>query len=107
MNQLMNRIPLEIIASKYKYEQKRVNLNCFVVFSSFPPLDYAETPFEVPADSNWFVFLLKWPITFLLWLSVPDCRKHPRLTMLAFALCIMWIGLISYVVAIVITIIGT
>lgn len=69
-------------------------------------LDYAETPFEVPADSNWFVFLLKWPITFVLWLSVPDCRKHSKLTMLSFSLCIIWIGLISYVVAILITIIG-
>lgn len=52
------------------------------------------------------MFLLKWPITFLLWLSVPDCRKHPKMTMLTFLLCIVWIGLISYVVAILITIIG-
>lgn len=82
-------------------------LFCFVLlFCLFPAVDYAETPFEVPADSNWFVFLLKWPITFSLWLSVPDCRKHPKMTMLSFLLCIVWIGLISYVVAILITIIG-
>lgn len=68
--------------------------------------DYAETPFEVPHDSNWFVFLLKWPITFVLWLSVPDVRKHPKMTMVAFSLCIVWIGLISYAVAMLITIIG-
>lgn len=70
-------------------------------------VDYADTPFEVPQDSNCCTFFLKWPITFVLWLTVPDCRKHSKLTMATFAMCIVWIGLASYAVAMLITIIGT
>lgn len=69
-------------------------------------VDYADTPFKVPHDSNCFTYTLKYPITLALWLTVPDCRKHSKLTMLTFTMCIVWIGLASYAVAMVITIIG-
>lgn len=70
-------------------------------------LDYADTPYKVPHDTNCFTYILKWPLIFVLWLTVPDCRKHPKLTMLTFFFCIAWIGLASYAVAMLITIVGT
>lgn len=66
----------------------------------------ADTPWKVPDDTSTFVYLLRWPITLVLWLTLPDCRKHPRLKMITFFLCIAWIGITSYAVAMTITIIG-
>lgn len=68
--------------------------------------DIADTPYKIPDDTNVFVYVLKWPITFILWLTLPDCRKHPSLKMMTFFMCIAWIGIASYVVAMLITIIG-
>ncbi|XP_075156230.1 sodium/potassium/calcium exchanger 5-like [Haematobia irritans] len=51
-------------------------------------------------------FVCRWPITFLLWLTVPNCRKHSSFKYLTFSLAIMWTGIISYLVAFGITIIG-
>lgn len=65
------------------------------------------------ADSPWyrgdvslFMFIFRWPITFLLWATIPDCRKHPRFRLLTFMLSIVWIALTSYLVAFLITIVG-
>lgn len=66
----------------------------------------ADTPWIVPDDTNTFVYILRWPITFVLWLTLPDCRKHPNLKMFTFFSCIVWIGITSYAVAMTITIIG-
>lgn len=54
-----------------------------------------------------FLFVLTWPISLLLYLTIPDCKKYPKLTALTFIMCIFWIGTTSYVVAWLITIIGT
>ncbi|KAI8117769.1 Sodium/potassium/calcium exchanger 5 [Lucilia cuprina] len=51
-------------------------------------------------------FFFRWPITFLLWLTVPNSRKHHSLKYLTLILSIIWIAGISYLVAFVITIIG-
>lgn len=54
----------------------------------------------------WFVL---WPIHFLFMLTIPDCER-PRLKKLfpiTFLMCIVWIGSLSYMVAWMITIIGT
>lgn len=69
-------------------------------------IDYADSPWKISHDTSTFAFILRWPITFLLWLTLPDCRKHPQLKMLTFFLCIAWIGLTSYTVAMLITIVG-
>lgn len=66
----------------------------------------ADSPWRVPVDTNILVYLLRWPITFVLWLTLPDCRKHPGLKMITFVFCIGWIGITSYTVAMTITIIG-
>lgn len=69
-------------------------------------VDIADTPYQIPHDMNACVYLVKWPITFLLWITLPDCRKHPALKMITFFICIIWIGVASYAVAMIITIIG-
>lgn len=51
----------------------------------------------------WF---LTWPISFLLFISIPQCNRHPKLVALTFAMCIFWIGVTSYIVAWIITILG-
>lgn len=69
-------------------------------------LDYADSPWKVSPDTRLIAFILRWPITFVLWLTIPDCRKRPNLKMVTFFLCIVWIGLTSYTVAMLITIVG-
>ncbi|KAJ6636772.1 Sodium/potassium/calcium exchanger 5 [Pseudolycoriella hygida] len=67
---------------------------------------FAETPWKRSADSGVIAFIARWPITLLLWLTIPDCRKYPRLRLLTFFMCIVWIGLTSYFVAFLITVVG-
>ncbi|XP_012288243.1 sodium/potassium/calcium exchanger 4 [Orussus abietinus] len=53
-------------------------------------------------------WLLTWPINLVLLVTVPDCRRKSLRSWypLTFIMCIVWIALISYVVAWIITIIG-
>ncbi|XP_073829806.1 sodium/potassium/calcium exchanger 5-like [Musca autumnalis] len=51
-------------------------------------------------------YIFRWPITILLWLTVPNCRKRHSLKYLTFFMAILWTGIMSYVVAFGITIIG-
>lgn len=57
-------------------------------------------------EDNYWVFLMRWPITFLLWATIPDCRKNAKLSLLTFILCIFWIGITSYLIAFLITVVG-
>ncbi|XP_059622496.1 sodium/potassium/calcium exchanger 3-like [Phlebotomus argentipes] len=70
-------------------------------------------PDECVAGGPWnrkgdalFPFLCRWPIALVLWFTIPDCRRFPRLRFLTFITCVMWIGATSYVVAFLITAIG-
>lgn len=51
-------------------------------------------------------WIVTWPISFLLFCTIPDCRKYPRLYPLTFFMCILWIGSTSYMTAWLITILG-
>lgn len=51
-------------------------------------------------------WILTWPISFFLYITTPDCRKYPRLFPLTFFMCIIWIGIISYLISWLITVIG-
>ncbi|XP_061403049.1 sodium/potassium/calcium exchanger 4-like [Musca vetustissima] len=51
-------------------------------------------------------FIFRWPITALLWLTVPNCRQRHSLKYITLTLTILWTGIMSYVVAFGITIIG-
>ncbi|XP_045472225.1 sodium/potassium/calcium exchanger 3-like isoform X2 [Harmonia axyridis] len=64
-----------------------------------------EWPTEESASGKcWWIFT--WPISFILYLTTPDCRKYPRLFVFTFLMCIIWIGITSYVVAWLITVVG-
>lgn len=67
--------------------------------------DITTSPWDRDED-NYGVFLMRWPITFLLWATIPDCRKNTKLSLLTFILCIFWIGVTSYLIAFLITIVG-
>ncbi|XP_065164112.1 sodium/potassium/calcium exchanger 3-like [Atheta coriaria] len=47
-----------------------------------------------------------WPISFVLYMTTPDCRKFPKLYVITFLMCIFWIGTTSYMVAWLITVVG-
>lgn len=53
----------------------------------------------------WWLFT--WPISCVLYFTTPDCRKYPKLQFVTFVMCIFWIGTTSYIVAWLITVIGT
>ncbi|CAO1408469.1 unnamed protein product [Diamesa hyperborea] len=61
--------------------------------------DFATSPWKVPEDCNRLMYLIKWPITLLLWLTIPDCRRHKKIYILTFIVCVIWVGLVSYFVA--------
>lgn len=74
--------------------------------SSFIVPDIADNPWHRTEDTGRFAFICRWPITLLLWLTIPDCRKYPKLRALTFFMCIVWIGITSYLVAFLITVFG-
>lgn len=57
--------------------------------------NFATNPW-VTNDMNKLLFLLRWPITFLLWCTIPDPKRFKRFYVLTFINCILWIGCISY-----------
>lgn len=64
-----------------------------------------EWPGEESASGKcWWIFT--WPISFVLYLTTPDCRKYPKLFVFTFLMCIIWIGMTSYLVAWLITVVG-
>ncbi|XP_055845379.1 sodium/potassium/calcium exchanger 4-like [Episyrphus balteatus] len=67
--------------------------------------DFADDPFNMRGSCA-LVYLLRWPITFLLWITVPDSRKHPSCRFVTFGMAVTWIGVISYIIAYLITIVG-
>lgn len=71
----------------------------------FIKIDFASSPWQ-RNDENGIAYILKWPLVFVLWLTVPDCRKRPKLRLVTFAACIIYIGLTSYMVSFLITVFG-
>ncbi|XP_055536308.1 sodium/potassium/calcium exchanger 3-like [Wyeomyia smithii] len=72
---------------------------------SFEEFELASTPWD-RRDENTLAYLCRWPITFFLWATIPDCRRYPKLRILTFFACIFWIGITSYFVAFLITVVG-
>ncbi|XP_050683248.1 sodium/potassium/calcium exchanger 4-like [Leptidea sinapis] len=52
------------------------------------------------------LWMLTLPLSLVLWLTIPNCKKNPRLYPVTFMMCIIWIAGVSYLVAWIITIIG-
>ncbi|CAH2985430.1 unnamed protein product [Chilo suppressalis] len=63
-------------------------------------------PDEKASTLKKLLWVVTWPIGLLLWATVPDCRRYPRLYPLTFVMCVSWIGGVSYLVAWIITIVG-
>lgn len=72
---------------------------------SFDEYELASTPWN-RRDENTVAYLCRWPITFILWATIPDCRRYPKLRLVTFFACIFWIGITSYFVAFLITVVG-
>ncbi|GJQ67449.1 hypothetical protein Trydic_g8298 [Trypoxylus dichotomus] len=51
-------------------------------------------------------FIFTWPIRFLVYYTIPDCRKYPKLFPITFVMCIVWLGANSYLVSWMVTILG-
>ncbi|GLV48648.1 zydeco [Carabus blaptoides fortunei] len=62
-------------------------------------------PSELSAWQKLF-WLLTWPISFVLSCTIPDCRKYPKMYVVTFLMCILWIGSTSYMTAWLITVLG-
>ncbi|XP_053687793.1 sodium/potassium/calcium exchanger 3-like [Sabethes cyaneus] len=72
---------------------------------SFEDFELASTPWD-RREENTLAYICRWPITFFLWVTIPDCRRYPKLRILTFFACIFWIGITSYFVAFLITVVG-
>ncbi len=63
--------------------------------------DGPTNPFEVPEDASkfeLFLYYLSFPLAVLMFFSIPDCRRDmfKRFYFLTFAMCIVWIAILSY-----------
>ncbi|KAL4717834.1 hypothetical protein ACJJTC_000983 [Scirpophaga incertulas] len=63
-------------------------------------------PYEKSSTLKKILWIVMWPISLLLWATVPDCRRFNRFYPLTFIMCVTWIGGVSYLVAWIITILG-
>nr|CAH7712959.1 unnamed protein product [Callosobruchus chinensis] len=84
-------------------------LDCEMTLKDCEDLEESTEIWKWPKDECakgqiWWV--LTWPISFILYITTPDCRKNPRMFIVTFIMCIFWIGTTSYTVAWLITIIG-
>ncbi|XP_061515793.1 sodium/potassium/calcium exchanger 3 isoform X3 [Anopheles gambiae] len=71
---------------------------------SFEEYELATSPWN-HRDDSLTAFVCRWPITLVLWATIPDCRRYPRLRLVTFFACIFWIGITSYFVAFLITVV--
>ncbi|KAJ2954393.1 hypothetical protein O0L34_g2656 [Tuta absoluta] len=63
-------------------------------------------PSQKTSGAKKLLWVVTWPISLVLWLTIPDARRSPRLVPLTFVMCISWIGGVSYLVAWIITVVG-
>lgn len=52
------------------------------------------------------IYWLRWPIDLLAYSTMPDPRRHKELFMLTFIICVIWIGICSYLIVYVTTDVG-
>lgn len=64
--------------------------------------EYASNPWKIPAPRE----ILQWPITLMLWCTIPDCRRFQKFYALTFINCIAWILILSYLISSMIAIVG-
>lgn len=93
-----------------KHEAKQMTTNDISIahtkFDDPTPDNCAASPWKFSENGNFLIYLLRWPITFILWCTIPDCRRYNKLFIVTFMSCVMWIGCVSYLVAFMITVVG-
>nr|XP_023014270.1 sodium/potassium/calcium exchanger 4-like [Leptinotarsa decemlineata] len=92
-----------------KYEAVQEILENDLTLEDCEKLEESTKIWEWPKEQTTkgkFWWVITWPISFILYLSIPDCRKFPKLFIATFMMCIFWIGSTSYMVAWLITVIG-
>ncbi|CAG7716382.1 unnamed protein product [Allacma fusca] len=67
--------------------------------------------FDLPKSKSWFKwleFVLGWPVRCILHLTIPDCRmtRYCHWYPLTFAMCIVYMGVFSYLITWMMTVIG-
>ncbi|XP_014366517.2 sodium/potassium/calcium exchanger 3 [Papilio machaon] len=92
------------------YSQRGIVIEKSVSTDSECPVWDHDSPLRCPGAgascARWALWACTWPVTAALWATVPDCRRRPALCPLAFAVCVIWIGAASYLLAWIITILG-
>ncbi|XP_066138577.1 sodium/potassium/calcium exchanger 4-like isoform X2 [Euwallacea fornicatus] len=53
-----------------------------------------------------FWWTITWPISFVLYMTTPTTKNYPKMYIITFIMCVIWIGGVSYIVTWLITIIG-
>lgn len=73
-----------------------------VSHEKFELTERASNPWRISAPRE----VLRWPITFILWCTIPDCRRFQKFYVLTFINCVAWILVLSYIIASMIAIVG-
>lgn len=86
-------------------------VNNFVEYKEEPEKNDTEEEYslwKMPQGSLWkkLFFFYLWPIKALFAFTVPDPKRYPKWFPVTFLMCIVWIGINSYMVSWMITIIG-
>lgn len=75
-----------------------------VPFKKYDHNECATNPWRIPR--NFLLEVLRWPITLILWCTIPDCRRFQKFYVLTFIICVVWILSLSYLIASLITVVG-
>lgn len=80
----------------------------FMIYSTAPPIErnagdgkkVKDVIWNMPTDNAFkqFWWIYTWPIRVMLMFTVPNPRMHRRVYPLTFVMCVLWIGVISYVI---------
>ncbi|XP_024083436.1 sodium/potassium/calcium exchanger 3-like isoform X1 [Cimex lectularius] len=71
-------------------------------------IEYEAVQVCLPPEGCWkkFWWFVSWPVAFSLYVTIPDCRTNRKVYPATFFMCIIWIGLSSYLVSWMMTIVG-
>lgn len=80
----------------------------FMIYSTAPPIERNASVEKKMKDAIWnmptdnafkqFWWIYTWPIRVMLMFTVPNPKMHRRVYPLTFVMCVLWIGVISFVI---------
>lgn len=92
--------PLFMRAESIYNQNQKFTINIAVEYEKLDEDDDCATnPWKLPRRSSLLFFILKWPITFILWFTIPDCRRYEKFFVVTFINCVAWILCLSYLIA--------